>query len=65
MYSKALAPRLGLDLGDYRGLPDDRTATADLLHPLHYASLRGDDVVLAPPPRLILATSPGRPTCAT
>lgn len=47
---QAVAPRLGWDFGDYRGLPDDRTGVQDLLHPLHYASQRGDAVVLMPPP---------------
>lgn len=47
---QAVAPRLGWDFGDYRGLPDDRTGEDGLLHPLHYASQRGDGVVLMPPP---------------
>ncbi len=47
---QAVGPRLGLDIGDYRGLPEDRAARSNVIHPLHYASQRGDAALLMPPP---------------
>lgn len=47
---QAFAARLGWDIGDFRGLPDDDVAAAHALLPMHYASQRGEQVILVPPP---------------
>lgn len=47
---QAVAARAGWGFGDYPGLPDDRVTTPNTLLPMHYASQRGDAVILVPPP---------------
>jgi hypothetical protein len=47
---QAIAARVGWGFGDYRGLPDDRITGTDILLPMHYASQRGEAVILVPPP---------------
>ncbi|HEX4852642.1 hypothetical protein [Arenimonas sp.] len=47
---QAFAARVGWGFGDYPGLPDDRVMTPNTLLPMHYASQRGDAVILVPPP---------------
>ena len=47
---QAFAARIGWGFGDYPGLPDDRVMTPNALLPMHYASQRGDGVILVPPP---------------
>ena len=49
---EAFAQRAGWDFGDYRGLPDDQVTASHTLLPMHYASQRGDAVILVPPPYL-------------
>ncbi|HEU0153670.1 MAG TPA: hypothetical protein VFQ84_10025 [Arenimonas sp.] len=49
---QAVSARIGWGFGDYRGLPDDRVTGSDLLLPMHYASRRGDAVILVPPPHI-------------
>jgi hypothetical protein len=47
---QAFAARIGWGFGDYPGLPDDQVMTPNALLPMHYASQRGDAVILVPPP---------------
>lgn len=47
---QAFAARVGWGFGDYPGLPDDRAMSSNTLLPMHYASQRGDAVILVPPP---------------
>ena len=47
---QAISARVGWGFGDYRGLPDDRITSPDILLPMHYASQRGEAVILVPPP---------------
>lgn len=47
---QAISARVGWGFGDYRGLPDDRVTSTDILLPMHYASRRGEAVILVPPP---------------
>ncbi|TNJ34420.1 hypothetical protein [Arenimonas terrae] len=49
---QALGDRLGWDVGDFDGLPDDVQSATDTVLPQHYASQRGDTPRLAPLPHI-------------
>ena len=52
MFAQAVGDRLGLEFGDYAGLPDDRRAATDAVLPIHYDSQRGDRIQLTPVPTI-------------
>ena len=52
MFAQAVGDRLGLEFGDYAGLPDDRRAATDAVLPIHYDSQRGDRIHLTPVPTI-------------
>jgi hypothetical protein len=49
---QAIGPRLGIEMGRYAGLPDERAGTGDVLLARHYASQRDKAATLAPPPHI-------------
>lgn len=49
---QGIADRVGLDAGDYRGLPRAAAGTADVVLPGHYRNERGDGVTMVPLPHI-------------
>lgn len=49
---QGLGDRLGIESGDYRGLPNDRPSASHVVQAAMYASQRGDTLMLAPPPHI-------------